>query len=99
MFRKNVSQLLISTQKPYKAVSTDTLARWLKLCLQNAKIDTDIYKAHNTRAASSSAAKSSGVPITTIMDSVGWTSTQTLRNIMTKTLKVMFVFLQEFCQK
>lgn len=46
------------------------------MCLQNAKIDTDIYKAHSTRAASSSAAKSSGVPITTIMDSVGWTSAQ-----------------------
>lgn len=35
------------------------------------EIDTDIYKAHSTRAASSSVAKSTGVPITTIMDSVG----------------------------
>lgn len=87
VFRNNVSQLLISTQKPYKAVSTDTLARWLKLCLQNAKIDTEIYKAHSTRAASSSAAKSSGVPITTIMDRVGWTSAQTFAKYYDKNIE------------
>lgn len=87
VFRNNVSQLLISTQKPYKAVSTDTLARWLKLCLQNAKIDTYTYKAHSTRVASSSSAHSSGVSITTIMDSVGYTFVQTFAKYYNKNIE------------
>ena len=53
--------LFLATQKPYSPVSSTTIGRWLKLTLQDAGIDTSVFKAHSTRGASSSAARQSGV--------------------------------------
>lgn len=49
--------MLISAQKPYKTICPGTLTSWLILCLQNAKRDTDIYKAPSVWAAPSKAKK------------------------------------------
>ena len=68
---------LISFNKPHKSVSKDTIARWIKWVLNNAGIDITIYGAHSTRAASSSAVHRSGVPITDIMKSAGWSNDKT----------------------
>ena len=54
--RKGSDQLLLSFQKPYQPVSTDTISRWLKTVLAKSGIDTSVFKGHSTRAASSSAA-------------------------------------------
>ena len=40
----------------YKAVTTSTIARWLKKVLELSGIDTEIFKAHSFRGASASAA-------------------------------------------
>lgn len=53
--------LLVSFMKPYRKVSTDTIARWIKTVLRLAGIDTSICKAHSTRSASTSAATKLGV--------------------------------------
>jgi hypothetical protein len=37
--RANTRQLFISYIKPYKAVSTSTISRWIKVVLQRAGID------------------------------------------------------------
>ena len=55
--RRDESQVLIGFVKPYKAVSKDTLGRWTKSVLANAGIHTSQFRAHSTRAASTSAAK------------------------------------------
>ncbi|XP_022789131.1 uncharacterized protein LOC111328861 [Stylophora pistillata] len=47
--RGNVKQLLISYSKPYKAVSPDTISRWIKATLVDAGIDTSKYSAQSTR--------------------------------------------------
>ena len=52
ILRGNQDQLLISFIKPHKAVSRDTISRWLKLVLEQAGIDVDVFKGHSTRAAS-----------------------------------------------
>ena len=44
MSKENITKeggekLFISIQKPYKAVSKDTIARWIQECLCNAGID------------------------------------------------------------
>ena len=41
-------KLLISYQKPHKAVSKDTVGRWLKMDLKSAGIDTSIFGALST---------------------------------------------------
>lgn len=71
------SQLLISFQKPHKAVSRDTISRWIRTAMQMSGINLDVYKAHSTRAASVSAAHRAQVPIQEILSKAGWSSAQT----------------------
>ena len=80
-------KLLISYQKPHKAVSKDTVGRWLKMGLKAAGIDTSIFGAHSTRAASTSAADSHMVPITTIMECAGWSSENTFMKFYRKPIQ------------
>ena len=74
-FRKS-SQLFLSFISPHKPVSKDTISRWIKLGLQKAGINIGVYKAHSTRAASTTAA-SKDTDIGTIMKTAGWTNTKT----------------------
>ena len=69
--RKGSDQLLVSYQKPYQPVSTDTISRWLKTVLAKSGIDTSVFKGHSTRAASTSAAAVCKVPLSTILDNAG----------------------------
>ena len=66
------NQLFISYRRPYGPVSKDTIARWIRVVMQKAGIDTDYFKPHSTRSASSSAASSSGVSVAKILKTVGW---------------------------
>jgi len=70
-------QLLVSYQKPYKKVSRDTISRWIRTVMQLSGLDLTVFKAHSTRAASTSAAKRAQVPIQDIIDRAGWSSAQT----------------------
>ena len=54
-------------------MTIDTNARWLKAVLDKAGIDTNIYHAHSTRAASTSA-KTAKLSVNTIMTAAGWTN-------------------------
>lgn len=65
--------LFISFKKPYKAVSTQSLSRWVKSALTKSGVNTEIFSAYSTRHASTSAAKRSGVNIDTIKKTAGWT--------------------------
>eukprot|EP00794_Sanderia_malayensis_P006395 gene6395-7129_t len=82
--RTKHSQFFVSYVKPHNAVSKDTVARWLKMALAKAGIDTSVYKAHSTRAAASSAAKANEVSIRTIMDHAGWSSENTFMKFYNK---------------
>ncbi|KAJ8034942.1 hypothetical protein HOLleu_21977 [Holothuria leucospilota] len=62
---------------PHKRVTTETLARWLKDVMRQSKIDTEIYKAHSTRAAAASLAHLNRVRVTEILNVAGWTSDKT----------------------
>ena len=42
------TQLLLSYQKPRRPVSTDTIARWIKVVLTEAGINTAVFSAHST---------------------------------------------------
>lgn len=75
--RKDVSQLLISYIKPYSAITSKTVSRWLKETLTDSGIDVSIFQGHSVRSAGASAAKDSGVPLPNIMNMAGWTSEKT----------------------
>ena len=66
------TQLLIAMIKPHKPVSSSTVARWLKTVLNNAGIDTSIFKAHSVRSAATSSASEAGVTTARILDAADW---------------------------
>ena len=71
------SALSISFHKPHNPVSKDTIARWVKATLTDARIDTDIFSAHSCRAASTSATKQAGMNLSEIIKSAGWSNERT----------------------
>ena len=54
-----------------------TIGHWLKGIMKPAGIDTDIFTAHSTRAASTSKAKAVGVPTADTLKAANWSSTST----------------------
>lgn len=64
--------LLISIKKPFKKVSAQTISHWVKRVLCNSGIDVNVFGAHSTRHASTSAAHKAGVGIETIRKAAGW---------------------------
>lgn len=82
--RRMETQLLISYQKPFKAVTTATISRWLKSVLSCSGINTDQFRGHSVRSASTSAAYSAGTSIQTIMNAAGWSSECTFTKFYNK---------------
>ena len=72
------NKLLLSYQAPHKPVSKNTLARWLRQVLNGAGVDTAQFSAHSTRAASTSAALSSGVQVDVVLRAADGTRSQHL---------------------
>lgn len=65
-------QLFISFKKPFKAVTSQTISRWIKETLSESGIDTSMFSAHSTRHAATSTALRSGVSIDLIRKTAGW---------------------------
>jgi site-specific recombinase XerD len=61
--RKDINILFISRKKPYKAITSQSLSRWIKHVLQKSGIDTSMFTAYSTRHASTSAVKRKGINI------------------------------------
>ena len=73
--RGSCSRLFVSYKKPHKAVTSSTLARWIKIVLCRSGITG--YGAHSTRGAASSAACQSGLPIPMILRAADWSKEST----------------------
>ena len=72
--RGTYTTLFIGTSKPHKPVCSSTIARWLKLLLGKAGVDTNIFKAHSVRSAGTSAAAAAGVTTADILKAADWSS-------------------------
>ena len=70
------SSLLFVSFFNFEAVTTSTLARWLKCVLSLSGVDS-CFKAHSYRSASTSCAYKKGVSIKDIMETANWTSART----------------------
>ena len=79
--------MLISYQKPHKAVATDTLSRWLKEVHVLKQSGIQKFTGHSTRAASSPAAKRLNVDIATILQAAGWANASTFNRFYNKPLQ------------
>jgi integrase len=86
-FRHDTNQkqrLFLSLNKPYKPVTACTIARWLKILMAKAGVDTSIFKAHSTRAASTSKAKTQGVSTSQIVKCANWARATTFEKFYHK---------------
>ena len=70
--RGDENQLFISTIKPHNKVTKATISRWIKTVMKAAGINTDIFKPHSTRSASTSKAQICDVPINSILKAASW---------------------------
>jgi len=77
-------QLFISFIKPHKPVTSSTIARWLKETLSAAGIDTEIFKAHSVRGASTSKAAESGISSAEILVAADWSTESTFQRFYYK---------------
>ena len=66
-------QLLLSTLAPHQGVKS-TVAGWVKAILGSAGIDTNLFTAHSTRAASTSKAKVIGLSLEDILKRGNWSN-------------------------
>ena len=71
--------LFLSYIKPHDPVSSQRIAHWLKDVLGRAGVDTNIFKAHSVRGASSTAASEKGVHIKDILRTADWSTDSTFR--------------------
>ena len=57
-------EFIVTYEKPYNPASSDTISRWIKYEFGKAGINTNVYKAHSCRAASTRKTRDNGVSIT-----------------------------------
>jgi site-specific recombinase XerD len=71
-------ELLLGLEQPYSKISNQTVSRWLKKCLMLAGIDSEIFKGHSYRHASTSKAFNQGCNIDVIFNKAGWAHNSTV---------------------
>ena len=84
---KDQDQLLLSYQKPHHPITKDILARWLRDILNKSGVDTELFSAHSTRSASTSAVARCGLPVDVIMKAAGWSAASTFTRFYKKAPK------------
>ncbi|KAJ8914045.1 hypothetical protein NQ315_017564, partial [Exocentrus adspersus] len=63
--------LFITFKKPFRKASAQSISRWIKGSLERCGVDTNIFTAHSTRHAATSAAGRYGVDVNTILSTAG----------------------------
>ncbi|XP_019859607.1 PREDICTED: uncharacterized protein LOC109587826 [Amphimedon queenslandica] len=76
--------LFLSFNRHHKPVASSTISRWITATMKEAGIDTDAFQAHSTRAAASSRARSTGVPVEDILKCAGWSRRSTFERFYYK---------------
>jgi hypothetical protein len=84
---EKAKSLFIGLRPPHSSVGASSVARWLKLILNDAGVDTSIYSAHSTRGASASNAVNSGVPTEAILAAGNWNSESTFTRFYRRAAK------------
>ena len=77
----------VSYIKPHKAVSRDTLARWIVETLKQSGVDIKSFSSHSTRSAATSKMKCTGVPLEDILKCGGWSNARTFAKFYHKPIE------------
>ena len=74
---QRAAPLFLSYVKPHKPVTTQRLAHWIKDLLKEAGANTEVFKAHSVRGATTSAALDKGVYVSDILSTADWSRDST----------------------
>lgn len=69
--RGNMDSLFLTTRKPFREASKDTISRWIRAFLVKSGVDEQ-FSAHSIRHAATSAASKKGVDINIIKNLARW---------------------------
>lgn len=78
------NQLFLAVNSPHRPVVTCTVARWLKNIISEAGIDVGLFKAHSTRAAATSKARSEGLAVEQICKMANWSGVSVFEKFYNK---------------
>ena len=82
--------MFLTTVRPYKGASSDTIARWIKNKMLEAGINTALFSPHSCRSAVTSKVDATGTSITTILQSASWSRTSTLKKFYLKDIQQVY---------
>ena len=85
--------LFLSYIKPHRPVMSQRLAHWVKDLLKEARVDTEIFKAHSVRGASTSAALKKRLHIKDILDTANWSQESTFQKFYCQSMHLLRKFL------
>lgn len=83
----NARELFVALKPPHTAVGASSIARWLKMALQSAGVDTAAYTAHSTRGAAASKAFAKGIPCDNILAAANWKRASTFHKFYNKRIR------------
>ena len=96
--RGSNTQLFLTSSKPHKPVTVDTLARWAKSLLQESGVDITTFKCHSTRSAVTSKSFLSGIPINQILEAASWSNVKTFAEFYNKPIIETHCFSNDLLQ-
>ena len=73
--------LFITTVKPDKKPSKDSISRWIKLTVSEVGINSGLFTSHSCRSVSTSKAIEANVDVQTIIKSANWSGDSMFREI------------------
>ncbi|CAD6206426.1 GSCOCG00012690001-RA-CDS, partial [Cotesia congregata] len=76
--RSNSDKLFISTIKPHKPASAQTISHWIKSLLEKAGIDINTFTAYSVKHAAVSKACKQALDVDTIRRTAGWSAGSTV---------------------
>ena len=79
-------QLLISYTKPYRALTTSSVSRWIKTVMEMAGVNIETFKAHSVRGACTSKASAKGLATGQIMKLANWKRSSTFKRFYLKNI-------------
>ena len=75
--RGDTKSFFVSYVKPHRSMTSKTLSRWIKISLQLAGVDTQVFQAHSLRGASTSKAFLKGLSVKEVVNHGRWSNEST----------------------
>jgi integrase len=85
-FRLVNDGLFLTNCKPYRRAKANTLSKHLKLVLKLVGVDTQKFKGHSFRSASTSKALATGLPVDQILSRATWASESVFAKFYSKNI-------------